>query len=91
MIRGIQWKCVECTTADFNLCFKCFPQRSTMHDKDHHFEEIGPEFEVLSRSSVARSEGESEAEESEEEETPSEGESEDEEDDGADTESEDED
>lgn len=27
---------------DFNLCFKCFPNRSSFHDPDHNFESIGP-------------------------------------------------
>ncbi|KAI2472567.1 putative ankyrin repeat protein [Annulohypoxylon bovei var. microspora] len=40
-IRGIQWKCIECTP-DFSLCFKCYGNRSDMHDTEHSFEEIGP-------------------------------------------------
>ncbi|KAI1416701.1 putative ankyrin repeat protein [Hypoxylon sp. FL1857] len=40
-IRGIQWKCIECAH-DVSLCFKCYSHRSTMHDPEHNFEEIGP-------------------------------------------------
>ncbi|KAL6918825.1 hypothetical protein FSST1_002851 [Fusarium sambucinum] len=40
-IIGLQWKCMECKE-NFNLCFKCFPNRSGFHDLGHNFESIGP-------------------------------------------------
>jgi hypothetical protein len=27
---------------NFDLCFKCFPNRSSFHNLDHNFESIGP-------------------------------------------------
>ncbi|KAK5991183.1 hypothetical protein PT974_09461 [Cladobotryum mycophilum] len=45
-IRGTQWKCTECT-ADVSLCFKCYGHRRELHDADHTFREIGPQFDYL--------------------------------------------
>lgn len=35
-IRGKRYLCDTCFRA-FNLCFKCYPQRATMHNPDHEF------------------------------------------------------
>ncbi|CAG7562043.1 unnamed protein product [Fusarium equiseti] len=40
-ITGLRWKCMECKET-FDLCFKCFPHRSSFHNLDHNFESIGP-------------------------------------------------
>ena len=32
---------MECKAA-FDLCFKCLPNRSSIHNPDHSFESIGP-------------------------------------------------
>ncbi|KAF5709137.1 ankyrin repeat [Fusarium globosum] len=42
-IIGLMWRCMGCKE-DFNLCFKCFPNRSSFHDPDHNFESIGPRY-----------------------------------------------
>ncbi|UKZ75097.1 hypothetical protein TrVFT333_002769 [Trichoderma virens FT-333] len=36
--RGQRYKCTTCT-GEFNLCFKCYPRRSEMHEVGHDFEE----------------------------------------------------
>ncbi|KAL7933308.1 ankyrin repeat protein [Trichoderma chlorosporum] len=36
--RGQRYKCTTCTDS-FDLCFKCYPNRSKMHDAGHSFEE----------------------------------------------------
>ncbi|KAI1387300.1 ankyrin repeat protein [Hypoxylon trugodes] len=71
-IWGIQWKCIECTD-DVSLCFKCYSHRSTMHNPEHNFEEIGPLY--LETSSPAHSQSATDSENAEEkaqsdEETP---------------------
>ncbi|OTA62324.1 hypothetical protein K449DRAFT_51317 [Hypoxylon sp. EC38] len=55
-IVGIQWKCIECTH-DVSLCFKCYSHRSTMHNPEHNFEEIGPLYDDDSTSSGHSSSG----------------------------------
>ncbi|KAH6691545.1 putative ankyrin repeat protein [Plectosphaerella plurivora] len=55
-IRGIQWKCIECTE-DFSLCFKCYRHRSEIHDPVHSFEEIEPLFDEEIYSTSSRSSG----------------------------------
>ncbi|KAK4244200.1 hypothetical protein C7999DRAFT_44090 [Corynascus novoguineensis] len=42
-IYGIQWRCFTCDDG-FSLCFKCFRHRSTIHDAEHEFQDIGPEY-----------------------------------------------
>ena len=32
---------MECKVA-FDLCFKCLPHKSSIHNPDHNFESIGP-------------------------------------------------
>ncbi|KAI0858067.1 putative ankyrin repeat protein [Xylaria cubensis] len=44
IIIGIQWKCIECTS-DFSLCFKCYSYRSDVHDPEHIFDEIEPQYD----------------------------------------------
>ncbi|KAH6957155.1 ankyrin repeat protein [Fusarium avenaceum] len=40
-IRGKRYLCDTCFRA-FNMCFKCYPQRATMHNPDHEFIECVP-------------------------------------------------
>lgn len=44
-ITGPRYKCTTCEPSN-DLCFKCFPNRATMHDSSHEFEEyVEPESE----------------------------------------------
>ncbi|OBS26147.1 hypothetical protein FPOA_00090 [Fusarium poae] len=40
-IIGLRWTCTVCKDS-YDLCFKCFPNRSGLHDMEHNFESIGP-------------------------------------------------
>lgn len=41
---GLRYRCLGCLPLDFDFCYKCYDQRGILHDLDHEFEEIGPEF-----------------------------------------------
>ncbi|KAK9783756.1 putative ZZ-type domain-containing protein [Seiridium cardinale] len=41
-IFGVNYECTTCN--DFALCYKCYNSRGVLHNPDHEFKEIGPEF-----------------------------------------------
>ncbi|KAK7931144.1 hypothetical protein PG985_001856 [Apiospora marii] len=43
-LAGLRYRCLGCLPLDFDFCYKCYAHRSALHDSDHAFEEIGPEF-----------------------------------------------
>ncbi|KAK8044020.1 hypothetical protein PG993_004044 [Apiospora rasikravindrae] len=43
-IMGFRYCCWDCRPLIFDLCYKCYNQRSILHNPDHNFEKIGPEF-----------------------------------------------
>ncbi|KAK7991270.1 hypothetical protein PG988_000064 [Apiospora saccharicola] len=43
-LAGLRYRCLGCLPLYFYLCYKCYAQRRVLHDPDHAFEEIGPEF-----------------------------------------------
>ncbi|KAG5812502.1 hypothetical protein H9Q74_013106 [Fusarium xylarioides] len=81
-IVGSRYKCQSCGLS-FDLCFKCYPNRSMMHDPEHEFAEYEEEEELeRTLSKVSGSSGESvcrEIEREEEEEQEEEEEEEEEE------------
>ncbi|KAK1762661.1 ankyrin repeat-containing domain protein [Phialemonium atrogriseum] len=73
------WDCTKCI---FRLCPKCFTSRSTVHDEEHHFEEVLPQPDSPSIATAKEGTSEEESEEEqvgsrEEEETEEEEEEED--------------
>lgn len=44
MIVGIQWECSACD-GKFNLCFKCYRHRTTLHNPEHEFNPRGRLYE----------------------------------------------
>nr|XP_036574436.1 uncharacterized protein CTRU02_15619 [Colletotrichum truncatum]KAF6780867.1 hypothetical protein CTRU02_15619 [Colletotrichum truncatum] len=43
-ILGKRWKCLDCESRSFDLCYKCIRSKDILHP-GHRFEELGPEYE----------------------------------------------